>query len=109
MKLQIAVSRNKALRTKKKLVQSQRGGSFWSAIAKVALPILGGIGGSKKKKKEERDIEATITCCCQQQGVGRQSFGGARSRTHIPHPFARTMASLNTLFGVDMMLREDIY
>lgn len=63
----------------------------------------------KKKKKEERDIEATITCCCQQQGVGRQSFGGARSRTHIPHPFARTMASLNTLFGVDMMLREDIY
>ena len=45
-KLQIAVSRNKALRTKKKLVQSQRGGSFWSAIAKVALPILGGIGGA---------------------------------------------------------------
>lgn len=45
-KLQIAVSRNKALRTKKKLVQSQRGGSFWSEIAKVALPILGGIGGS---------------------------------------------------------------
>lgn len=40
------MSRNKALRTKKKLVQSQRGGSFWSAIAKVALPILGGIGGS---------------------------------------------------------------
>ena len=45
-KLNIAISKNNAIRTKEKLVKSQRGGSFWSAIAKVVLPILGGIGGA---------------------------------------------------------------
>lgn len=45
-KLQTAVSRNKAFTTKKKLVQSQRGGGFWSAIAKTVLPALGTIGGT---------------------------------------------------------------
>lgn len=44
-KLEIAVSPTRALRTKHKLVVSERGAGFWSSIAKAALPIIGGVAG----------------------------------------------------------------
>ena len=45
-KLATALSRTKALRTKHKLVTSQRGGAFWKSIVRAALPVLGGIAGA---------------------------------------------------------------
>ena len=45
-KLEIAISPTRALKTKHKLVTSQRGGGFWSSIAKAALPIVGGLVGT---------------------------------------------------------------
>jgi len=45
-KLAIATSPRRALRTKHKLVVSQRGGGFWGHIARAALPVLGGLVGA---------------------------------------------------------------
>ena len=34
-----------ALRTQAKVVQGQRGGSFFKSIVRAALPVLGGLAG----------------------------------------------------------------